>query len=382
MATVLTHLVEPLRPPPPPAADLDDMYENDEIDPDVLDALDQIETRAAGPPRPAKLTARDLAKDVPGRISPFSNAAAQSTNLGSNPRTTHTASSTARQQTSLHFSSPEKGKAKSTLVPDIGLSPNRVQQRDDFGFTWDSDESEAFRTFDDGPNRRADTVAGANAGAHPTLPAKPDPAAEDNLKGALTSPSKRENVSLAPSWGVRPKARPATSNGSSLEPLDSFSLDMDFDDDFLAQVEEAERQALALTETSSGFVVRHTSDKGKGKALSTPPGSPSSSIRPVSNSVRTPSTSNARDSSIREEVASYPPPLTQLPRRTGASPHPPPSTQPRPAKCYLTRDPTVIVVSSSDSEDGDASAKNRHESEWAGWTGIDGQQEDVIDISD
>ncbi|KAI6162361.1 hypothetical protein EDD17DRAFT_1577116, partial [Pisolithus thermaeus] len=156
---------------------------------------------------------------------------------------------------------------------------------------------------------------------------------------------------------------------------------MDFDDDFLAQVEEAERQALALTETSSSFVARHTSDKGKGKALSTPPGSPSSATRPVSNSVRTPSTSDARDSSVRKEVASDPPPLTQLPRRTSASPHPPPSTQPQPAKRYLTRDPTVIVVSSSDSEDGGACAEDRHESEWAGWTGINGQQEDVIDIS-
>ncbi|KAI6094981.1 hypothetical protein EDD16DRAFT_785346 [Pisolithus croceorrhizus] len=126
----------------------------------------------------------------------------QSTNLESHLRTTHTAPSIAQQQMSLHFSSPEKGKAKSTLVPDIGLSPSRVQQHDEFGFTWDNDESEAFRTFDDDPDRRANSVARADAGAHATLPAKSDPATEDNLKGASMSPSNRENMNFIPSWGV------------------------------------------------------------------------------------------------------------------------------------------------------------------------------------
>lgn len=366
-----------LRPPPPPAADDDDMYEDDEIDPDVLDALDQIETRAASPPKPAKLAARDLVQDLPGHITPISNTAAQSANLEFDPRTTRTVPSIARQQTSLHFSSPEKGKATSTLVPDIGLSPIRVQKHD-FGFTWDSDESEAFRAFGEGPNGGTGPVAKANARVRTMLPMKPDPAIEDNLKATLISPS---NVNIAPSWGVRPKVRSTTSNGSSLEPLDSFSMDMEFDDDFLAQVEEAEKQALALTETSVSLVARHTSDKGKGKASSIPLGSPNSATRPVSNSVRTQSTSDARDSSVREEVAPYPPPLTQLPRRARGSPHPLPPTQPKPTKRYLTRDPTVIVVSSSDSENGGACAEDQFESEWAG-LGISGKLEDVIDISD
>ncbi|KAI5980596.1 hypothetical protein EDD15DRAFT_2382142 [Pisolithus albus] len=133
--------IEPFRPPPPPAADIDDTYEDDEIDPDVLDALDRIETRAAGPPKPAKLAARDLVEDSPGHKTPISNIAAQ---LGFHSRATRTAPSTAGQQTSLHFLFPEKGKATSTLVPDIGLSPIRAHQHD-FDFTWDSDESEAFR---------------------------------------------------------------------------------------------------------------------------------------------------------------------------------------------------------------------------------------------
>ncbi|KAI5983334.1 hypothetical protein EDD15DRAFT_2376466 [Pisolithus albus] len=344
--------IEPFRPPPPPAADIDDTYEDDEIDPDVLDALDQIETRAAGPPKPAKLAARDLVEDSTKRPFPIP----------------------LRSRPTWGLTLVQHGKATSTLVPDIGLSPIRAHQHD-FDFTWDSDESEAFRAFGDGPNEGAGTVAKANAGVHAM---KPDPEFEDYLEATLMSPS---NVNIAPSWGVRPKVRSTTSNGSSLEPLDSFSMDVEFGDDFLARVEEVERQALALTETSFSLAARHTRDKGKGKASLIPLSPPNRATRPVSNSVRTRSSSDARDSSVREEVSSSPPPLTQLPRHVRGSPHPPPSTQSKPTKRHLARDPTVIVVSSSDSENGGGCAEARFESEWAD-LGISGQLEDVIDISD
>ncbi|KAI6038721.1 hypothetical protein EDC04DRAFT_1913305 [Pisolithus marmoratus] len=352
------------------------MYEDDEIDPAVIDALNQIETRAIGSAKPPKPAIRDSVNDVPRHMMPTSNTTAQSASIGmgSNPATTHTASTITQQQTSLHFPSPERGKATSTPVPDIGLSPVRVQQHDEFGFTWDSDESDAFKAFDEGPNRAAGATAKASAGTHTVSPTKPNPANWNSLGATLMSSS-----NFAPLRGADPKVRSATSTGSSLEPHDSFSMDMDFDDDFLAQVEEAERQALAPTETSFASGPRYASNKGKARALSTQPGLSNSAIQPVSNSIRKRSDSDTGDSSACKEVSSYPPVSTQLPKRTRASPRPPLSTQPKPTKSHLSRDSAVILISSSDSEVGGACAEDQFESEL---TGIDGHQEDVIDISD
>lgn len=357
---VPTRQVEPFRPPSTPG-DLDDMYEDDEIDPDMLDALNQIETQVAGSARPPKVNS---VKDVPRHITSSSSTAARSANLESNLATMQTTSSFPQQQTSLHFSPPAKGKVTSTLVPDIGLSPVRVQQHDEFSFTWESDEFDALRAFDDGPSREAGMAAKASTGSHTWMPS-----------------SNRENVHIDPLRDAGTKVRSVTSTGSSLEPQDSFSMDMDFDDDFLAQVEEAERQALAPTETSFISEARHTSNKGKEKASSIHPGSSNSARRPVSNSIRTRGASDSRDSSARKEVAPYPPTSTQLPKRVGASSQPPPSTQPKPTKHHLTCDSPVIVISESDSEVGGACGEDQYESERAGLTGIDAD-EDAIVISD
>lgn len=335
---------QPTRAPLP--TDLDDMYEDDDIDPEMLDALAQMETNAVGP------TA------LSGRTSTGSGATTQPT-----------------QQTSLHFPSSAEEKITSPSVPDIGLSPVRAQpsRQVELDITWDSDESDAFRAYAEGPFTKVHTTAKI------TSPHKRGPAVESTHNGSAEPRTAGKNTDLVPPRDTRLKGYSA-STSTSIDPYDSFSMDLDVDDDFLAEVDKAEQQALAST-TGSGPAsqIRRECDQGKGENVIRVSFTESSQ-RPTtgwnadlqfsttlsgsSTGKRPRSTSDVGSSSMQQHADLRPPPSTQPPRvgpsiRREGSPCRPLPSQVKPTKRRLTRDPTVIVISSSDSEaDNSAGAED------------------------
>lgn len=382
---------QPTRAPLP--TDLDDMYEDDDIDPEMLNALAQMETNAVGP------TA------LSGRTSTGSGATTQPTVRSAPNIKMHRLLTVAQQQTSLHFPSSAEEKTTSSSVPDIGLSPVRAQpsRQAELDITWDSDESDAFRAYAEGPSTKV------HATAKITSPHKRGSAVESTHNGSAEPRTAGKNTVLVPPRDTRLKGYSA-STSTSIDPYDSFSMDLDLDDDFLAEVDKAEQQALAST-TGSGPTsqIRRECDQGKGENVIRV-SSTESSQRPTtgwnadlrfsttlsgsSTGKRPRSTSDVGSSSMQQHADLRPPPSTQPPRvgpsiRREGSPCRLLPSQEKPTKRRLTRDPTVIVISSSDSEaDNSAGAEDsvpqsqqQIKLERRGDSG-DREMLDVINISD
>ncbi|KAL4072668.1 hypothetical protein V8B97DRAFT_336012 [Scleroderma yunnanense] len=328
---------QPTRVPSPPT-DFDDMYVDDDIDPEVLDVLAQMETNAVG------------TTPLSGRTLTGSGATTQPT-VRSGPNTeVHKPLTTVQQQKSSYFLSSAEQKAASPSVPDIGLSPVRAplsRQDDGFDITWDSDESEAFRTYANHPTHT--TVKG-------TSPSEPHSAVASSHKDTAMLHSGGNN--FVPSRGTELKRRSSTSARTSIDPFDSFSMDLDVDDNFLAEVEKAEQQALAPA-SNKGKATRSlfsSTQPSYNVSLQSSQQNPSgsTSVLTMSTGKRLRSMSDAASPSSQRQIEPCPPPSTQPPHpsfsnRAGSLSQPPPPQSKRTGR-QLTRDPTVIVISSSDSE--------------------------------
>lgn len=371
---------QPTRAPLP--TDLDDMYEDDDIDPEMLDVLARMETNAVGP------TA------LSGRTSTGSGVTTQPT-VRSAPNTkVHRPLTVAQQQASLYFPSSAEEQTTTPSVPDIGLSPVHAQpsRQDELDITWDSDESEAFRTYAGGPSTKAT--------AKVTSPHKQRSAIESTHYGTVEPRVAGKNTDLVPPRDTGLK-RCSASASTSIDPYDSFSMDLDVDDEFLAKLEKVEQQALASTTGSGPASQIHRQGKGETvvRVSSTESSQPpttgqnadlhfSTTLSGSSTGRRPRSTSDVGSSSTQQHADLRPPPSTQPPRvgpsnrREGS----PCRSQGKRTKRRLTRDPSVIVISSSDSEADNSvgaedSAQKQVKLERRGDSG-DREMLDVINISD
>ena len=381
---------QPTRAPSPPP-DLDDMYMDDDIDPEMLDVFAQMETNAVGP---TALSGRTL----------IGSGAPTQPMIRSGPNTEMEKPLTiAQQQKSPYFSSSAKEKTGPSIVPDIGLSPTRAQpsREDKFDITWDSDESEAFRAFADDPSTKTHVTVKVTSAPEPRSPIK------STHNEAARSRTAGKGANLVP---PRSKGPGSTSASTSTDLYDSFSMDLDVDDDFLAEVERAEQQALASA-AGSGFTSQTCqSGQTKRENIIRISSTPSSQLRTSDRNVnlqdsrshtallglgtgkRARSTSDIGSSSTQQHADLCPPPSTQPPRagpsnRRDRSPCRPPLSRTKPTKRRLTRDQSVIIISSSDSETENSESDSAPQSqapiklESRGESG-DPDMLDVINISD
>jgi len=281
------------------------MYVDDDVDPDVLremavhmdEAFDMQENKrvAIRAPPPAKLP--PTSKEKPSASSKPKQPLHLDTTVASpSPK----ASSTSSVKTSSYFTAHS---SESKPIPDIGLSPRPAPPPDselDFDITWDIDDPEPSK-----------------------LPIK-----------------KIGSTSARPPSAV-PAKHIVQKQPSSPDPYDDLSLDMDVDESFLEQVGMIEQGALGTGTNNKG--------KGKGKDTRTQ-GRPS--VVPPSGSVLgttllavSPSGAEPRtrmQSSTKRSTSA-----TSLSGSTESAM--PQSTQSSGRR--LPRDPSLIIISSSSSED-------------------------------
>ncbi|KAF8417472.1 hypothetical protein L210DRAFT_3580814 [Boletus edulis BED1] len=303
------HQPPPVARPPSPPTDLDDMYVDDDVDPDVLremgiqmdEAIDMQENKRLGiaqpPVRPSTSKEKSVASSDPKQTLRVN------TTIASPPLK---ASSSSSVRTSSYFTAhtPE-----SKLIPDIDLSPRHIlppELEPDVDMDWIIDDPE--------PSKLPDKKLGSTSAKPPTASAK----------------------------HVPPGKRP-----SSPDSYDELLFDMDMDESFLEQVGMIEQGALGTGADSKG--------KGKGKDTKTEgrpnvaparktPSGPALGTKPfvtcpVFPSRAEPSTrmpSNTRRatsaSSLSDSTKSV------IPRSTQSSDR------------RLPRDPSLIIISSSEDE--------------------------------
>ncbi|KAN0092963.1 hypothetical protein V8E55_003747 [Tylopilus felleus] len=207
------HQPPPVARTPSPPADIDDMYVDDDVDPDVLREMTIQMDEAIG---------LQVEKQVGTRAPPSARSFSTSkeklvanSNLKQSLRvnTTIASSRKSSQNTSPYFT-PLSSESKP--IPDIGLSPHPTPPPDaepDFDITWDVDDPE--------PSNPPIQKFGSTSARQPT-----------------TVPAKRP---------------------SSPDRYDDLWVDMDLDDSFLEQVGMMEQGALGMG----------ASNKGKGKDTGT-----------------------------------------------------------------------------------------------------------------
>ncbi|KAF8554622.1 hypothetical protein OG21DRAFT_1484547 [Imleria badia] len=303
------HQPPPVARPPSPPVNFDDMYVDDDVDPDVLremaiqmdEAIDMQENRRPGLPAPPPAKPPSTSKEKPAASSNPKQALRLDTTIASSALNAPSTSSTAR--TSPYFTAHSSA---SKPIPEIGLSPLPVPPSDselDFDINWDIDDPKPSKL----PTKKIGSTS-----------AKPPP----------TAPAKH----------VPPEKQP-----SSPDPYDDLSFDMDVDESFLEQVGMIEQGALGSGANNKG--------KGKGKdtrtegrpseapARKTAPGTKLLATCPVSTSAAEPGmrmqSSTKRATSASSLSGSTESPMPQSTQSSGRR---------------LPRDPSLIVISSSENE--------------------------------
>ncbi|KAG6374395.1 hypothetical protein JVT61DRAFT_4432 [Boletus reticuloceps] len=300
------HQPPPVARPPSPPTDLDDMYVDDDVDPDVLremgvqmdEAIDIQENQRLGIAQPPARPSTSKEKSVAS--SDLKQILRVDTAIASPPPK---ASSSSSVKTSSYFTAHT---SESKLIPDIDLSPRHIlppELEPDVDMGWLIDDPEL-----------PDKKLGSTSAKPPTASAK----------------------------HVPPGKRP-----SSPDSYDDLLFDMDVDESFLEQVGMIEQGALGTGANSKG--------KGKGKDIKTEgrpnvaparktpsgpalgtkpfatcpvfPSRAESSTRMPSNARRATSASSSSDST-----------KSVIPRSTQSSDR------------RLPRDPSLIIISSSEDE--------------------------------
>ncbi|KAH7884453.1 hypothetical protein F5I97DRAFT_1457030 [Phlebopus sp. FC_14] len=391
MATVQapqSSVVEPSTCPVPPM-DLDDMYMDDDVDPDVLMEMEMNDVARNTPPTQRKPPVGSLAakpKSVVNPTVPTTNAipapVPNSTVTGNCPPSSSStvkappASSAAAHRprtalkTSPYFPPPSSSPATAETIPDIGLSPVRAASLD-FDITWDSEEGGEWKNNCTGSGSSSKTSANVSS-------------------AKLNSSHDSTNISITttkPQSVIKPSlnASKAKDPGSSPDPYDLLSLDMDVDEEFLAQVGRIERGALAAGDTNE--IKGKQKDPGRDPhARGTTPSTTGRGTKSFDLCLVSPGTSAHAKSERRVRSASISSGRIETSlnarTRTRTGPQPLPSTQPsacpnislarlpavdandsarpRHSRRRPPREPSIIVISSSsEAEDGDAASQER-----------------------
>ncbi|KAH0833037.1 hypothetical protein J3R83DRAFT_12027, partial [Lanmaoa asiatica] len=318
-------LAQPARqhqPPPvtqqqPPPVDIDDMYVDDDVDPDVIremaiqmdEATDiqgnqPVGIRTAPPVRHSSTSKeKHAASSNPKKTLPLDTVIASSSL--SPPSTSSTV------KTSPYFTAHS---SESKLIPDIGLSPRPApppNPEPDFDITWDTDDPE--------PSKLPVKKHGSTSARPPsTIPAK------------RVLPPERRSVSP--------------------DPYDDLSFDMDVDESFFEQVGMIEQGALGTGAHNKGkgkckdTGTEGTTSHSRVQARKTPSGSVLGTeylaIYPVSPSGAEPST-RMQSSTKRATSASS---------LSGSTESPMPQSTQSSDRRRLPRDPSLIVITSSGDE--------------------------------
>lgn len=312
------HQAPPVAQPQYPPVDNDEVYVDDEVDPDVLremttqmdEAINMQENQRADIRAPPLA---GLASTSKGKHTACANSKPtlhlNTTVASSSPKAPSTVSSLAK--TSVYFTTHS---SDSKPILDIGLSPRPAplpSPEPDFDITWDVD------------------CKGTSS-----LPAKK----HDSTSARLPLPAQKKQVV------------PSERRFSSPDPYDDLSFDMDVDESFFEQVGMIEQDAL-------GTAVK---DKGKGKGKDAVAEGMTLHSRPSTAGKKAPSGSALGTKSL----AMFPVSPSGTERSTrmrstkratstsslsGSTETPmPQSTQSSGRR--LPRDPSLIVISSSDDE--------------------------------
>ncbi|KAG8213302.1 hypothetical protein J3R82DRAFT_11781 [Butyriboletus roseoflavus] len=217
------HQLPPVVQPQAPPADIDGMYIDDDVDPDVaremavhMDEAIDTKNQRVGICAPPPARPPPSSKEKPAVSSNPKQALRLDTTVASSSLNAPSTSSTVKTSPYFTAHSPE-----SKPIPDIGLSPRPAPPPNpelDFGITWDVDDPELSK-----------------------LPVKK--LGSTSARPPSTTPAKRV---------ISPEKRP-----TSPDPYDDLSFDMDVDESFFEQVGMIEEGALGADTNNT------RKDKGK-----------------------------------------------------------------------------------------------------------------------